>query len=95
MVPVELPPSGLAKLSGIAPSALPAAPRARGEFAVPGKAGACVELGGVAGASVELGGVVTLGVGAIWAKPVPQPSEKIAAAVRNKWRICFSYAISD
>jgi hypothetical protein len=85
MLPVELPASGLAKLNGIAPSALPAAPGACGEFATPEKAGA----------SVELGGIVTLGIAATWAKHVPHPSETIATAVSNKSRIFASCAISD
>jgi hypothetical protein len=80
-----LPPIGLPKLSWIAPSVLPWVPAGRGKFAGPANVGACVELGGV----------VVLGTVAIWAKPVPQRSKKIAATVRNKSRICASCAIFD
>jgi hypothetical protein len=72
-------------LKEIAPSVLPAAPAVTDEFVIPGNAGA----------SVELGGIVTLGIAAFWAKHVPQPSERTAAAVKNKRRICASCAISD
>jgi hypothetical protein len=85
MAPRPLPTIGLPKLSCIVPSVFAAAPGGGNEFACPGNVGACVELG-IA---------VALGTAATWAKHVPQPSETIAAAVRNKRRICASCAISD
>jgi hypothetical protein len=85
MAPRPLPPIELPKLSWIVPSAFAAALGGGSEFACPGNVGACVELG-VA---------VALGITAIWAKHVPQLSEKIVAATRNKRRICASCAISD
>jgi hypothetical protein len=85
MVPGALPTIGFPKLNWIPPSVPPGVPAGRGKFAVPGNVGACVETGGV----------VALGKAAIWAKLVPQPSEKTAAAARNKSRIWASCAISD
>jgi hypothetical protein len=52
--------------------------------------GACVELGGV----VELGVPIAFGNAAIWAKLGPQLSKAIAAAIKNKGRICTSRATS-
>jgi hypothetical protein len=91
MMPGVLPAMELPKLNWIAPSVPPGMPAGRGKFAGPANVGACVELGGV----VELGGAVVFGTVAIWAKLGPQLSERIAAAVRNKCRICTSCAISD
>lgn len=91
MMPGVLPAMELPKSNWIAPSAPPGAPAGSGKFAGAANVGACVELGG----AVELGGTVVFGTVAIWAKPGPQLSEKIAAAVRNKTRTCASRAISD
>jgi hypothetical protein len=85
MTPGVLPAIELPKLNWIAPSVPPGVPAGNGKFAGAANVGACVELGGV----------VALGTIAIWAKLVPQPSEEITAAVRNKSRICTSFAISD
>jgi hypothetical protein len=80
-----LPPIVLPRLIWIVPRALATTPAGRDEFASPVNVGACVELGGN----------VVLGTAGIWAKLGPQPSEKMAAAVRNKSRICASCAIFD
>jgi hypothetical protein len=85
IAPGVLVPIGLPKLNESEPSAFPAVPAGRDELAGAGNVGAWVELGGN----------VTLGIAAIWAKHVSEPSEKIVAATRNKRRICASCAISD